>query len=119
MFHSTIYGNKIYTPRSSRASRIHRMSERFPFVAASSFQANGEAIRSQGACHGICTLVAGPGAQYRPSAASGRFSGSRQEVLLRKRAPTDAPDYDALANRVIIRLPYRRWTRSLRPTTLG
>jgi hypothetical protein len=60
MFHSTIYGNKIYTPRSSRASRIHlMMSERFPFVAASSFKAHGEAIRSLGACHGICTVVAG------------------------------------------------------------
>ena len=50
MFHSTIYGNRIYTPRSSRASHIHRLSERFPFVAASPFKANGEAIRSLGAC---------------------------------------------------------------------
>ena len=48
MFHSTIYGNKIYTPRSSGASHIHLLSERFPFVAASSFKANGEAIRSLG-----------------------------------------------------------------------
>jgi hypothetical protein len=69
MFQSTIYGNRIYTPRSSRASHIHRLSERFPFVAASSFKANGEAIRSLGACHGIWTVVAGPGAQYRPPAA--------------------------------------------------
>jgi hypothetical protein len=29
MFHSTIYGNRIYTTRSSRASGIHLMSERF------------------------------------------------------------------------------------------
>jgi hypothetical protein len=91
MFHSTIYGNRIYTPRSSRASHIHRLSERFPFVAASSFKANGEAIRSLGACHGIWTVVAGPGAQYRPPAAMRPFSGSRQEVLLRKRAPRMRP----------------------------
>jgi len=92
MFHSTIYGNRIYTPRSSRASHIHRLSERFPFVAASSFKANGEAIRSLGACSRDLDGGRGPQAlstdRRRPC---GRLSGSRQEVLLRKRAPRMRP----------------------------
>jgi len=119
MFHSTIYGNRIYTPRSSRASHIHRLSERFPFVAASPFKANGEAIRSLGACSRDLDGGRGPGAQYRPPAAMRPPFGIAPRSTPPQEGPTDAPDYDALANRVINRLPYRRWTRSLRPTTLG
>jgi len=88
-------------------------------VAASSFKANGEAIRSLGRVPRDLDGRRGPRHSVQTTSGHAAAFGIAPRSTPPQEGPTDAPDYDALANRVINRLPYRRWTRSLRPTPLG